>query len=92
MVNGVVYVGSDDHNVYALNAAMAPNSGVITTGWSVTSSPTVVNGVVYVGSNDGICMLWTPQLDQKYGTLRLTMQYCLHLPLLMTWSISVMEW
>jgi outer membrane protein assembly factor BamB len=48
--NGVIYVGSDDDNVYALNAS----TGVLL--WSypvfVVSSPAVANGVVYVGSPD----------------------------------------
>jgi outer membrane protein assembly factor BamB len=44
----VVYVGSWDHNVCALNA----ESGVRL--WSYTTgSPAVANGVVYVGSVGG---------------------------------------
>jgi uncharacterized repeat protein (TIGR01451 family) len=50
VVNGVVYVGSGDSNLYALNA----DTGVVL--WSyaasseVLSSPAVANGVVYFGS------------------------------------------
>jgi outer membrane protein assembly factor BamB len=48
LANGVVYVGSDDHNLYALSAATGHEL------WHATSvgpvaSPNVVNGVVYVG-------------------------------------------
>jgi outer membrane protein assembly factor BamB len=53
VANGVVYVGSDDHNLYALNAATGAKLWSYTTGNFVSSSPTVDNGVVYVGSQDG---------------------------------------
>jgi len=52
VANGVVYVGSDDNNVYALNATTGASVWNYTTGSSVESSPAVVNGVVYVGSDD----------------------------------------
>jgi outer membrane protein assembly factor BamB len=54
VANGMVYVGSDDHQFYAFDAATGkllwkggPARNV------VRSSPTVANGVVYVGSDDG---------------------------------------
>jgi outer membrane protein assembly factor BamB len=53
VVNGVVYFGSDDGNVYALNASTGAKLWSYTTGSYVFSSPAVVNGVVYVGSVDG---------------------------------------
>ena len=53
VANGVVYVGSDDHNVYALNASTGAKLWSYTTGDVVDSSPAVANGVVYVGSYDG---------------------------------------
>ena len=49
--NGVVYLGSSDHNVYALNAMNGTKIWNFTTGGIVTS-PTVANGIVYVGSDD----------------------------------------
>jgi outer membrane protein assembly factor BamB len=49
----VVYVGSDDYNVYALNAKTGAKLWSYTTGAFVASSPAVANGVVYVGSYDG---------------------------------------
>jgi outer membrane protein assembly factor BamB len=49
----VVYVGSNDGFLYALNAGTGARLWSFLTGASVTSSPTVANGVVYVGSNDG---------------------------------------
>jgi eukaryotic-like serine/threonine-protein kinase len=56
VANGVVYVGSDDHNLYAYNVSTgtslwAPIAGG--TGGQIRSSPAVANGVVFVGSGDG---------------------------------------
>jgi len=52
VANGTVYVGSEDNNVYALNATTGAKVWSFTTGSSVYSSPAVANGVVYVGSDD----------------------------------------
>ena len=62
VANGVVYVGSSDHTLYASDATgVAGCSGapklcaplwMATTGDAVNSSPAVANGVVYVGSVD----------------------------------------
>jgi hypothetical protein len=62
VANGVVYIGSDDHKLYAFDATGNTNcSGVpktcpplwtATTGDIVFSSPAVANGVVYIGSED----------------------------------------
>ena len=52
VANGVVYVGSDDAKVYALNATTGATLWTVTTGSLVPSSPAVANGVVYVGSWD----------------------------------------
>jgi len=69
VVNGVVYVGSDDDNVYALNARTGALLWSHGTG-SVFSSPAVANGLVYVGSYDGNvyalnastgALLWSPR-------------------------------
>jgi outer membrane protein assembly factor BamB len=51
--NGVVYVGSDDNNVYALKASTGAKLWSYLTGNYVISSPAVENGVVYAGSEDG---------------------------------------
>ena len=48
----MVYIGCDDHNVYALNATTGAERWSFTTGDMVRSSPAVSNGVVYVGSGD----------------------------------------
>ena len=52
VVNGVVYFGSFDNNVYALNASTGAKLWSYATGGLVSCSPAEVNGVVYIGSND----------------------------------------
>ncbi len=52
VANGVVYTGSDDQNVYALNASTGALLWRYTTAGLVHSSPAVANGTVYVGSDD----------------------------------------
>ena len=53
VVNRVVYVGSADNNLYALNAGTGALLWKYTTGGDVFFSPAVANGVVYFGSTDG---------------------------------------
>ena len=53
VVNGVVYVGSEDRHVYAFSAANGQFLWRSPTGAVIGSSPAVVNGVVYIGSYDG---------------------------------------
>lgn len=53
VVNGVVYVGSTDGNIYALNATNGAKIWNYTTGGMILASPTVVNGIVYGGSSNG---------------------------------------
>lgn len=53
VVDGTVYVGSDDNRVYALSASDGSERWNVSTGGSVKSSPAVVNDTVFVGSNDG---------------------------------------
>ena len=52
VVDGVVYVGSYDDHVYALNAKNGDLIWNYTTGGYVDTSPTVSNGVVFVNSDD----------------------------------------
>ena len=47
-----MYVGSDDNNLYALNASTGALLWKYATGGNVSSSPAVANGVVYIGSDD----------------------------------------
>ena len=54
VVNGVIYFGSDDGNVYALNASTGAKLWSFSTGSAAALyvSPAVANGVVYIGSFD----------------------------------------
>lgn len=53
VANGVVYVGSADDSLYALNASTGALLWKYRTNNYVVSSPTVANGVVYIESVDG---------------------------------------
>ena len=53
VANGVVYIGSDDNNVYALNASTGALLWSYNTGNAVGASAAVANGVVYVGTYQG---------------------------------------
>lgn len=52
IVKGVVYIGSDDNNLYAFNAATGAKIWNYTTSLYVGASPAVVDGIVYIGSYD----------------------------------------
>nr|WP_250864792.1 PQQ-binding-like beta-propeller repeat protein [Halorientalis regularis] len=52
VVDGTVYVGSDDTSVYALSASDGSEQWRFQTDGQVASSPAVVDGTVYVGSDD----------------------------------------
>ena len=52
VVDGIVYVGSWDNNIYALDARSGTERWAFETGDSVFSSPAVVDGTVYIGSRD----------------------------------------
>jgi outer membrane protein assembly factor BamB len=52
VAGGVVYVGDDNGNVYAIDAATGALRWKLPTGSSVVSRPAVVDGTVYVGSEN----------------------------------------
>src|SRR5213079_398730 len=52
VVNSMVYFGSWDRNLYALNTSSGHKMWSFPSGGAVFSSPTVVNGIVYFGSYD----------------------------------------
>jgi len=54
VADGTVYFGSNDHSVYAVNAADGVKRWQFKTGSRVSSSPAVDSGLVYVGSYDGV--------------------------------------
>jgi len=52
IANGTLYIGSNDHKLYALDASTGNILWTVTTGDAVYSSPAIANETVYVGSND----------------------------------------
>lgn len=68
--SGTVYVGSEDSNVYALDAVTGNLKWNYTTENSIESSPAVSGSVVYIGSHDGLYALdaATGNLNWKYNT------------------------
>jgi len=52
IANGVVYIGSDDSNVYAINITNGSKIWNYATGSIVRSTPAYYNGTIYVGSNN----------------------------------------
>jgi outer membrane protein assembly factor BamB len=55
IANGVVYIGTDDGNVYALDAVTGALRWSYTIGFAIGSSPAVANGMVYFGSYANYC-------------------------------------
>ena len=53
VVGGVVYFGSGDHYLYAVNIKTGQEKWKFKTGGSIASSPTAVGGIVTFGSDDG---------------------------------------
>lgn len=53
VANGVVYFGSYDHNIYALNASTGALLWQYTASNDFFSSPAVVNGMLYDAAYDG---------------------------------------
>lgn len=65
VVGSVVYIGSFDHYVYALDAATGQLLWRFQTDGPVVSSPTAVEGMIYVGSQDD----YVYALDATTGAL-----------------------
>jgi outer membrane protein assembly factor BamB len=53
VVNGLVFFGSNDGSLYAVDAASGVRKWAFASKSRIPSSPAVVNGVVYFGSYDG---------------------------------------
>jgi eukaryotic-like serine/threonine-protein kinase len=65
VVNGVLYVGGFDHNVYAIDASTGEEIWSVDTGRQVQSSPAVAYGRVFVQKEDGNFVA----LDAETGAL-----------------------
>ena len=64
--DGIVFIGSADANVYAIDLEKGHKIWEYTTGDFVEATPCVVNGCVFVGSSDGFLYA----LDAKTGSLK----------------------
>jgi outer membrane protein assembly factor BamB len=65
IVDGIVYIGSHDNKIYALDADTGDHIWDFTTGYRVYSSPAVVNGRVYSGADDGSVFCLNAQTGAK---------------------------
>jgi outer membrane protein assembly factor BamB len=65
VVGGVVYVGSEDHKLYALDASKGNLIWKYTTDDIVVSSPAVADGIAYVGSYDHLVYAIGPSPDAQ---------------------------
>ena len=68
VVDNTVYVGSSDHNLYALKLGDGALQWKFKTEGRVVSSPAVSEGVVYFGSYDGNfycgqCFHWSVEME-----------------------------
>ena len=68
--NGIVYVGSRDYNLYAIDATTGAVRWKFQTGSYVDSSPVVADNVVYFGSNDGKLYALNATTGQKLWDFR----------------------
>jgi outer membrane protein assembly factor BamB len=68
VVDGILYEGSQDKVLYALNATTGAKLWTFTTGYKIRSTPAVYNGVVFTGTDDGKMYA----LDAKTGDLKWT--------------------
>jgi len=66
VVAGVVYVGSTDGNLYAIDEESGTEKWKFTTGSRIPSSPAVSGGLIYFGSYDG----YFYAIDQATGKLK----------------------
>lgn len=64
--DGVVYIGSEDGNLYAIDEKTGKTHWKFKTGGAVHSSPAIFKNVVYIGSFDG----YYYAVDSKTGKLK----------------------
>jgi outer membrane protein assembly factor BamB len=70
LVDGVLYVGSDDGNLYALDARTGRERWRFSAGLGIASSPAVVGGTVYVGAGDATTRAVVAAVDAATGRER----------------------
>jgi len=70
IVGGVVYVGSQDGRLYALDARTGQEKWTFKTDGAVYSSPASAGGLVYVGSGDGRLYALDARTGQEKWTFK----------------------
>jgi hypothetical protein len=65
LAEGVIYFGSDDDHLYALDAQTGQEKWRFKTGGDVRSSPAIADGIVYVESYDGNLYALEAQTGQE---------------------------
>ncbi len=68
--NGIVYVGSEDYNLYAIDQATGQTLWSFKTGSFVDSTAVISEGVIYFGSNDGNLYALNAQTGDKIWAFR----------------------
>ncbi len=69
--NGVIYVGSYDHNLYALDAASGEFKWKFPTNGGIVTRPAITNDLILVGSEDGNLYAILPKTGKMAWTLPL---------------------
>ena len=88
VATGVVFIGSDDGALYALDAPTGKELWRFQTGSDVASSAAVTGGLVYIGSFDGILMPLTPPRATSNGASKPAARFSLRRRLWMGLPIS----
>jgi eukaryotic-like serine/threonine-protein kinase len=65
LADGIIYVGSLDHHLYALDARTGQERWRFATNGSILSAPIVADGLVYAGSLDGNVYLLNAETGQE---------------------------
>jgi len=66
-VNGVVYVGSQDHRLFALDVSTGEKLWSYQTGDIILASLAVADRLIYIGSHDGMLYAWMLKRGAKCG-------------------------
>lgn len=69
--NGIIYVGSYDHNLYALDATSGEFKWKFPTNGGIVTRPALTNDLIFVGSEDGNLYAILPKTGKMAWTLPL---------------------
>ncbi len=69
--NGMIYVGSYDHNLYALDATSGEFKWKFPTNGGIVTRPAITNDLIFVGSEDGNLYAILPKTGKMAWTLPL---------------------